>query len=236
MATFWQSLTIPAPADKPRFRGVSHKFGAIVAFLATALLIALNAGSAPRKALAVLVFGGSMTLLLAVSATYHCVNWKPAPRAILRRLDHSAIFLLIAGGWTPLLLLVPSTVLPDGESARLSGYAPLVGIWAFAAVGVVKSLLWPKAPRWIMAGMCVAMGWMVAGEAVRRVSVVGLPMLVLIIIAGVTYSLGAVVYALKKPNPAPTVFGYHEVFHALVLIASAFLYAHVLGLLAIVPA
>lgn len=235
VASSWQALTIPVPDGKPRFRGVSHKFGAIVALLVTVVVVAMQASGAPRKALAVLVFGGSLTLLLATSATYHCVNWKPGPRAVLRRLDHAAIFLLIAGGWTPILMLVPSTMLQNDHPPMLSGYAPLAAIWTFAVVGIGKSMLWPKAPRWITAGLCVAMGWMVAGEAARRVGVVGLPSFLLVVVAGVTYSLGAVVYAVKKPNPAPGTFGYHEVFHALVLVASAVLYVHVLGVVAIVP-
>ncbi len=235
MTPYWQSLTIPAPQGKPRLRGISHKFGAMVAAVATVALILANLGGAPRKALAVLVFGGSLTLLLSVSATYHCINWKPGPRAVLRRLDHAAIFLLIAGGYTPLLFLIPSTQLEGGERAALSGFAPLVGLWAFALLGIAKSMLWPKAPRWILAGMCVGMGWMMAGEVAHRIAVVGLPVFILVVIAGCAYSIGAVVYAVKRPNPVPGVFGYHEVFHALVLFASAVLFVHVLGVLAVVP-
>lgn len=233
MRSYLQSLTIPVPQGKPRLRGVSHKIGAWVALFATLFLIARHAGHSPQKALAVLVFGASLTLLLATSATYHCINWKPGPRAVLRRLDHAAIFLLIAGGWTPLLLLIPSTLLPSAEPPRLNGYAPLAAIWAFALVGITKSMLWPKAPRWVTAGLCVTMGWMVVGEAMRRAPVVGTANFVVIAISGVTYSLGAVVYALKRPDPSPALFGYHEVFHALVLLASVFLFGHVLGVLAV---
>jgi len=230
--SFLQSLTGPVPEGKPRFRGVSHLFGAGLALLATLAVVGSQLGQAPKKALAVLIFGTSMTLLLTTSATYHCINWKPGPRAVMRRLDHSAIFLLIAGGWTPLLWLIPSTALGGGP-ARLGGYAPLLAMWAFAVVGVGKSMLWPGAPRWVTAGLCVVMGWMAVGEAIRRAPVVGAANFGIIAIAGVTYSLGAVVYAAKRPDPAPAVFGYHEVFHALVLVASAFLFVHVLGVLAV---
>lgn len=231
MTSFLQSLTIPVPDNKPRLRGVSHQIGSVVALLATAFVM-LRVCRTPRQALAMLVFGGSLTLLLGISATYHRINWKPGPRAVLRRLDHAAIFVLIAGGWTPLLLLVPSTAIPHDVEPMLGGYLPLVGIWAFGVFGVVKSMLWPKAPRWLTAGMCVAMGWAVSLSAAQRVDVVGRGNFVLVVIAGLTYSAGAVVYAVKKPNPAPATFGYHEVFHLLVIIASTLLFAHVLGVLA----
>ena len=234
MASFLQSLTIPVPPNKPRLRGVSHQFGAIAALLATVLVMVRVSGS-PKKALAMLVFGGSLTLLLGISATYHRINWRPGPRSVLRRLDHAAIFVLIAGGWTPLLLLVPSTALPHTSPPLLDGYAPLLGIWVFGVFGVVKSMLWPKAPRWLTALMCVVMGWTVSFAAWQRVDIVGSRNFMVIVAAGVTYSLGAVVYAIKKPNPAPATFGYHEVFHLLVVIASVLLFAHVLGVLAAVP-
>ena len=228
-----RSLTIPVPDGKPRLRGVSHLLGAICACIATVGLLVRHVAT-PSKALAVLIFGGSLTLLLGTSATYHCINWQPGPRGVLRRLDHAAIFVLIAGGWTPLLLLIPSTMLASADPPRLAGYAPLAAIWAFAVVGITKSMLWPKAPRWITAGLCVTMGWMVIGEAIRRAPLVGTRNFAIIAVAGVTYSLGAVVYAVKWPNPAPATFGYHEVFHALVLVASALLFVHVLGVLAVV--
>ncbi len=231
MTSLLQSLVIPTPPGKPTLRGVSHQIGCVVALLAT-VFVMVRVGEEPRKALAMLIFGGSLTLLLGISATYHRINWKPGPRAVLRRLDHAAIFVLIAGGWTPLLLLVPSTAIPHDAEPLLGGYLPLFGIWAFGAFGVVKSMIWPKAPRWLTALMCVAMGWAVSLSAAQRVGIVGRGNFVLVVIAGLTYSAGAVVYATKKPNPAPAAFGYHEVFHLLVIVASTLLFAHVLGVLA----
>ncbi len=234
MASILQSLTIPVPPNKPRLRGVSHQIGAIVAFLATVLVMVQVAGSS-KKQLAMLVFGGSLTLLLGTSATYHRINWRPGPRNVLRRLDHAAIFVLIAGGWTPLLLLVPSTDLPHTTPPLFGGYAPLLGIWAFGLLGVIQSMLWPRAPRWLTAALCVIMGWGVSFAAWQRISIVGASNLILVIVAGIAYSLGAVVYATKKPDPAPATFGYHEVFHLLVVIASVFLFAYVLAVMAAVP-
>jgi hemolysin III len=136
----------------------------------------------------------------------------------MRRMDHAAIFMLIAGGYTPLFSLVPS---PTG------GHGALAAIWAGAAVGVVKSLAWPKAPKWLTALVCVVIGWMVIGQVMARTALVGSTCIELLVAAGTTYSLGAVVYALKRPDPFPRVFGYHEIFHLLVVLASVFLFAHV---------
>jgi hemolysin III len=136
----------------------------------------------------------------------------------MRRVDHAMIFVLIAGGYTPLFALIPS---------RAGGHGALMAIWAGALVGVVKSLAWPNAPKWITALVCVVLGWMVIGQAFDRAPIVGARAIQLLIASGLSYSLGAAVYALKRPDPWPKVFGYHEVFHAIVVLASAFLYAHV---------
>lgn len=140
----------------------------------------------------------------------------------MRRLDHSAIFILIAGGYTPLFALVPSTA---------GGHGALVAIWIGSLIGVSKSLLWPSAPKWMTALFCVALGWMVVGQVVDRARVVGSLSVGLLVASGIVYSLGALVYALKRPDPFPRVFGYHEVFHALVILASICLFAHVVTVL-----
>jgi hemolysin III len=209
---------------KPRWRGVSHQAGFFLSLVATGALLA-HARS-PRARLAALVFGASLALLFGVSALYHRIDWTPTARARMRRLDHAAIFVLIAGGYTPLFLLFPS---PSGS------FAALWAIWMGASIGVVKSIAWSKAPKWILALVCVILGWTATGEIIARIPVVGLRAAVLLVGCGGLYSLGAVVYALKRPNPAPLVFGYHEVFHALVVLASAVLYAHVWCVLSAVP-
>ncbi len=205
-----------AAPEKPRLRGVSHKFAAVVAFVASAWLVAV-AGSA-QKARVAAVFGASLTCLLTTSALYHRVDWSERARMRMRRADHAAIFVLIAGGYTPLFALVPS---PHG------GHGALAVIWAGAALGVAKSLAWPRAPKWMTALLCVGLGWAVASEVLSRLSIVGPLCTGLLVACGVVYSLGAVVYALKRPDPLPRVFGYHEVFHALVIVASGLLFAHV---------
>lgn len=207
---------LAAPPAKPLLRGVSHQVSFFVAIVATAWLVLgaeTKAGS-----MAALVFGTTLVMLFGISAMYHRIDWTPIARQRMRRLDHAAIFILIGGGYTPLFSLVPSAS---------GGHGALVAIWLGVAVGVVKSLAWPKAPKWLTALVCVAIGWMVIGQVTGRTAMVGATCIGLLVAAGSTYSLGAVVYALKRPDPFPRVFGYHEIFHLLVVLASVFLFAHV---------
>jgi hemolysin III len=205
---------------KPLGRGVSHQFGFFVALLGTALLVHM-AGSTGAK-VASGVFGASLSVLLGTSALYHRPNWGVVGRARMRRMDHAAIFLLIAGGWTPVLWLVPPVA---------SGHRVLAMIWGAAVLGMAKSMAWPNAPKWLTALLCVGLGWAGVIEIAARASQLPPPTITLLITAGVFYSVGAAIYALKRPNPFPRVFGYHEVFHALVLLASGCLFAHVVILL-----
>jgi len=202
--------------DKPRLRGVSHQWAFVVALLAGGALVA-TAGTR-ASAVAAAVFTATMVLLFGVSALYHRVSWSPPARQRMRRLDHSAIFVMIAGGYTPLFVLLPS---------KTGGHAALLAIWLGAAVGVVKSVAWPSAPKWLTALLCVGMGWMVVFEVIARAPVMGALCLALLIAGGLTYSLGALVYARKRPDPWPRVFGYHEVFHAMVVAATVILFVHV---------
>lgn len=204
------------PATKPLLRGVSHQIAFFAAIVATcALVLGARSGTAARAAL---VFGSSLVTLFGISALYHRVDWQPVARQRMRRLDHAAIFVLIAGGYTPLFALVPGA---NG------GHTALAAIWLGASIGVLKSLLWPGAPKWITALVCVGLGWAVIGEVVARAPLVGWLPLSMLIASGSIYSLGALVYALKRPDPVPGVFGYHEVFHAIVIVASVFLFTHV---------
>jgi len=203
-----------AAPDKPLLRGVSHQvafFGAVVG--AAELVLRSSSGAA---ATAAGVFGGSIALLFGTSALYHRVHWAPRARQWMRRMDHSAIFILIAGGYTPLFALVPSTG---------GGHGALWAIWIGAGVGVVKSILFPRAPKWVTALVCVGLGWTVTGQVIDRAPAVGGTAVGLLVGCGVIYSLGAVVYALRRPDPFPRVFGYHEVFHALVIAAAVLQYA-----------
>jgi hemolysin III len=208
------------PAAKPLLRGVSHRIAFFVALVAGALLVVrARPGTATAAALA---FAASLVFLFGVSALYHGVDWSPEGRQRMRRLDHAAIFVLIAGGYTPLFSLVPSSQ---------GGHGALIAIWAGASVGVVKSLLWAHAPKWLTALVCVVLGWTALGQVVDRASQVGSLSVGLLIASGAIYSLGALVYALKRPDPFPRVFGYHEVFHLIVIIASVCLFAHVVTVL-----
>jgi hemolysin III len=202
--------------DKPLLRGVSHQIAFFVALVAGALLV-LRART-PAASVAAGVFGASLALLFGTSALYHRVQWDAAQRQRMRRLDHSAIFVLIAGGYTPLFALVPSNA---------GGHVALFVIWLGAGIGVVKSMLWAHAPKWVTALFCVTLGWTVVGSVVERAAVVGWLTVGMLIACGVLYSVGAVVYALRRPDPFPKVFVYQEVIQAIVIAASVCLFAHV---------
>jgi len=207
---------VDLPLSKPSLRGVSHQFAV---FFALAAAVALVMSAPPgASSLAVSAFGISLVTLFAISALYHRGNWTETARLRMRRLDHSAIFILIAGGYTPLFTLVPS---PSGSQLAL--YA----VWVGAAIGVLKSLAWPKAPKWLTALLAVGLGWLATGGVIDRAATIGVLATGLLVASGVVYSLGALVYAKKRPDPRPLVFGYHEVFHALVIFASVLLCAHV---------
>lgn len=208
-----------APA-KPLLRGVSHQISFFFAIAATVVL-ALRAVPGVATASA-LVFGLSLMNLFGTSALYHRVNWSTAARKRMRRLDHAGIFILIAGGYTPIFACIPSSA---------GGHGALAAIWIGSLIGVAKSLAWPDAPKWMTALLCVILGWTVIGQVIDRAAIIGAVSCWLLVISGITYSLGAVVYATKRPDPLPRIFGYHEVFHALVIAASICLYAHVVTVL-----
>jgi hemolysin III len=195
---------------KPRLRGVSHQwafFGALVA--GTILVLAAPDG---RATIAAAIYAGSLVLLLGTSALYHRVNWKrPRARAWMRRLDHSMIFLLIAGTVTPFALLVM-----QGSLAT----ALLVAVWAGAAAGIVVEMIWVDAPKWVSVIVYLAVGWIGALGFPAIAIEAGIGAGVLIAVGGVMYTAGAIVYARQSPDPRPAVFGYHEIFHVLVIAAA----------------
>ena len=196
---------------KPRLRGVLHTYGALVSVpLGIALVIAAPNG---RATLAAAIYALAVSGLLATSATYHRIDWRrPRARAWMRRLDHSMIFVLIAGTYTPFSLLVL-----DGTLAT----AVLIAVWAGAFGGIVLNLVWFTAPKWITATVYVTLGWVATiamPELAGRIGAVGVALLMG---GGLLYTAGAVIYATQRPNPRPAVFGYHEIFHALVLAAAA---------------
>ena len=199
--------------EKPLLRGVSHEIAAGVALLAWIALAALAPSARGRAAAN--VYGASLFALFAVSALYHRPTWAPRARLWMRRLDHSAIFLLIAGTYTPFCLLVGGG----------RGSALLAAVWSGAALGVVQSVAWPRAPKPLLAIVYVALGWMVLPLLPALRAALGPGALALLAAGGLVYTAGAVVYASGRPDPFPRVFGYHEVFHAMVIVAAALHFA-----------
>lgn len=202
--------------DKPLLRGVSHEIAAAFALAGWVALVREAPG--PRAAFASAVYGLALTAQFGVSALYHRPRWGTRARLLMRRLDHAAIFLLIAGTYTPVCLLLP-------------GGAPtlLAGVWAGAVAGMVLSVVWPLAPKWLMAILAIALGWAVVPVLPALRAAIGPAGLGLLLAGGIAYTLGAIVYASRRPDPFPRVFGYHEVFHAFVIVAAACHYAAVAG-------
>lgn len=208
-------LPLPVPFRKPRLRGVSHQWAFFVSLVLGVALVLAAPG--PRATGAVAVYAASVAALFGASALYHRVNWTRAgSRRWMRRLDHSMIFVLIAGTYTPFALLVLDGGLATGI---------LIAVWSGAAAGIVLKLVWVDAPDWLSAVLYVALGWIVVIALPDLLSGLGLSGAALVGLAGLLYTLGAVVYALQRPDPLPTVFGYHEVFHAMVIAAAALQYA-----------
>ena len=196
---------------KPRLRGVFHEWAFPVAVLAGVILVL--AAPSGRAKLAAGIYAFSLAALLGTSALYHRVNWsRPGVRRWVRRLDHSMIFLLIAGTLTPFALLVL-----HGSFAS----AILIAVWTGAAVGIVVELIWVEAPKWVATLVYVGVGWIGALAFPAILVDAGIGAAALIAVGGVLYTTGAVVYARERPDPNPTVFGYHEIFHVLVLAAAA---------------
>jgi hemolysin III len=165
------------------------------------------------------VYGASLFALFSVSALYHRPNWRPRARAWMRRLDHSAIFLLIAGTFTPLCLLI-------GDARA---HTMLAVVWAGAGLGVLRALLWPRAPRAVATALYLLLGWAAVPLVPAMYRELGAGSLALLAAGGLLYSVGAVIYATRRPDPFPRVFGYHEIFHALVIAAAGLHFAVAAG-------
>ncbi len=196
---------------KPRLRGVSHEYAFFVSLVLGVGLILIAKGSEAR--IAVAIYAASLSALFGVSALYHRVDWKrPESRKRMRRLDHTMIFFLIAGTITPFALLVM-----NGPLAT----ALLIAVWAGALAGTAVELLWTDSPKWVSAAVYVAVGLIGAIGFPAIIAETGIGAGILIAAGGALYITGAVVYAVERPNPSPSVFGYHEIFHALVIAAAA---------------
>ncbi len=198
-------------AVKPRLRGVSHEWAFFVSlFLGAGLIVAAKT---PEATLAVAIYAVSLSALLGTSALYHRVDWKrPDVRRRMRRLDHSMIFFLIAGTYTPFALLALDGPLAD---------AILVVVWIGAIAGAVVEMVWIDHPKWVAALIYMSLGWVAAVAFPGLWDEMGMAGTLLVAFGGLLYTAGAVVYAIQRPDPNPRVFGYHEVFHLLVIAAAA---------------
>jgi hemolysin III len=199
---------------RPRFRGVSHQYAFFASLLSGVVLVAAAPGR--RATTAAAIYAAAVSGLFGASALYHRITWKPVVRRWMRRLDHSMIFLLIAGTYTPFAVLVLHGTL---------AHVVLAVVWGGALAGVVLKLVWLDAPKWVMAAVYLALGWVGIATLPQLISRAGVGAVVLIVIGGVLYSAGAVIYTLRRPDPRPAVFGYHEIFHLLVIAAAASHYA-----------
>jgi hemolysin III len=199
-----------ADAARPLLRGVLHQAGFSVSLVVGTLLIV--GANGPARHVAASVFAASVAVCLGASALYHRVTWTPRVRLWMRRIDHAGIFTLIAGTYTAVCLLA---------LAGAWRWIVLSIVWAGAAAAIVLKFAWVEAPKWLAAAIGLALGWVGIVALPEIVSRLPAAALVLLGVGGLLYTAGAVVYVRRRPNPAPTVFGYHEVFHALTIVAVA---------------
>lgn len=188
---------------KPRLRGLLHLIAFPASLIAGLLLVAFGQTFAARLACVVYVVTAGM--LFGISATYHRGTWRPEQAIILRRFDHANIFLIIAGTYTPLA----ASLLPTRSAITLLSIC-----WGGAAIGVAFRLFWTHAPRWLYVPAYIALGWVAVFYMPQMLAGGGWAVVSLIIAGGVAYTVGAVIYALKRPDPSPVWFGFHEIFHA----------------------
>jgi hemolysin III len=202
----------PADLGKPRFRGRLHQYAFFVALVCGVVLCSV-AGTRPGVApfVSCLVYSITVCGLFGISALYHRRSWSDRGQQIMKRLDHSMIFIFIAGTYTPFCILL----LGSGKATLF-----LSLIWAGAVGGVALKTIWPDLPRWVGAPLYLALGWGAVAILPEVMDRGGVVVLVLIAAGGIMYSVGAVFYALRRPNPWPTVFGHHEFFHACTLLAA----------------
>jgi hemolysin III len=200
---------------------VFHSWAFVGFAVLGALLVATTSGG--RERLAAAAFGGCLVLTFGISALYHRVDWRPAAKRLMRRLDHASIYLLIAGTYTPYGLLV------------LSGawqFSILGVVWIGAALAIVQRLFWLDAPRWVPVVAGIFLGWVGVVALPQIIEASGVSGTVLVAAGGILYTLGAVVYALQRPDLRPATFGFHELFHVLTVLAAACQFAAVALLVA----
>lgn len=207
------SFAVEAVAHtKPRLRGWLHTYAAAVAIVCGAVLCTFAATHHGVKPfVACLVYAVATCGLFGVSALYHRVSWGPVGQAVMKRLDHSMIFVFIAATNTPFSLIL----LPTASARTL-----LIVVWSAAAAGVVLKVVWPHAPRWLGVPLYIALGWAAVFVFPQMLRYGGTVAVVLLLVGGIIYSIGGVLYAIKWPNPWPGWFGHHEFFHAATVVAA----------------
>ena len=199
--------SFPHVEVKPTWRGWIHTGTFPLSIAAGIVLIVLADGPAAKWSSA--VFMTTSLLLFGISALYHRFNWSPKTKVMLKRFDHANIFLLIAGTYTPLAVLA----LPPSKGVLL-----LVLVWIGATLGIAFRVFWVHAPRWLYVALYILLGW-AAMMYIVDLFQANVAMMILVVVGGLAYTAGAVIYGLKKPNPIPGVFGFHEIFHTLTVVA-----------------
>ncbi len=203
-----EAAAVDAAAEvKPSWRGWIHAGTFPVAIAAGIVLIALAQGAPAKWAAA--VFMATSLLLFGNSALYHRFNWGPTTKAVLKRIDHANILLLIAGTYTPLATLA----LPPEK-----GLVLLIVVWSGTVLGILFRVFWINAPRWLYVALYLALGWAAVMYMVDLVQA-NVAMMVLVCVGGLLYTVGAIIYAMKRPNPWPGHFGFHEIFHVCTVLA-----------------
>jgi hemolysin III len=216
MRIFSAVLPRRTPPGLPAFRGLLHAWAFSLAIPAGVVLGVMAGGGRLRVAAA--IFGGTVVTMFGLSALYHRFTWSQPTKRLLRKLDHLGIFGLIAGSYTAVGLVVL------GGTSRI---VVLSIVWAGVAAAIVTKLVWPEAPRWLSAVIGVVLGWVGISVFPQLLHRAGVAPSVLILAGGALYTLGALVYARRRPDPAPAYFGYHELFHALVVAAVGLQYSAV---------
>jgi len=195
--------------DIPRLRGVTHAYAFWLALVAAGTLIVLTPAGPPRVAAA--IYGAGLCAVFGGSGLYHRWRWHPRWRPLLRRIDHSTIYVFIAACYTPVGMLVLSGA---------TRWLVLITVWAGALLGVAFSVAWISAPRVLCSATYIALGWVAVMAFPQLVSELPVTPLLLIATGGVLYTIGGIVFAVGRPNPWPRVFGFHEIFHVFVILAA----------------
>jgi hemolysin III len=200
---------VPTGLVTPKLRGRLHQVAFFLSIPAGIALVGFARAAAAR--VAAVVFAATLTGLYGVSAAYHVGQWSAGARRLMKHLDHSMIFVFIAGSYTPFARL---------DMPRTTGYVVLSIVWGGAVAGILLTMFWPSAPRWLGIALYLLLGWVAIWYTPLILHNAGVAATVLLAVGGALYSIGAVIYGLRRPDPWPRTFGYHELFHACTAVAA----------------